>query len=297
MSTRWLAIVNPNAGGGRAGRRAPAVLERLKAKGVDVDVVTTERAGHAIELVGDAMREGRRHFIACGGDGTGWEVVNGAFGAGVKERPVLGYLPMGTGNSFLRDFSDRVDEDAFAALVEGRRRRVDVMRLEHEDGELFSVNLLSVGFVADICTTANRRFKSLGQLSYVMGVFVELASMDARVIPVRMDGVEDREPMTFLSFNNSRFTGGKMMMAPDASTSDGQIEVIRAGAMGRGDLLATFPKIFQGTHVHHPRVRTGRATRVEFLEPTPLDVMVDGEVLTVRPRVLEILPAALDVVI
>jgi YegS/Rv2252/BmrU family lipid kinase len=245
------------------------------------------------------MAEGRRHFIACGGDGTGWEVVNGMFAAGVPDGPppVLGVLPLGTGNSFLRDFSERVDEDAFSALVEGRRRRVDVMRLEHAEGTLYSVNLLSVGFVADICTTANRRFKRLGQLSYVLGVFVELANVEPSVIPVRMDGREDRAPMTFLSFNNSRFTGGKMMMAPTASAEDGWIEVIRAGAMTRGDLLRTFPKIFAGTHVHHPRVETSRVKRVEFLEDAPLDVMVDGEVLTVRPRVLDLLPGALEVVI
>jgi diacylglycerol kinase (ATP) len=196
-----------------------------------------------------------------------------------------------------RDFADDVDTEAFQAMVEGRRRRVDVMRMTHADGELYSVNLLSVGFVADICTTANRRFKRLGQLSYVMGVFVEMASVAPRVIPVRMDGREDREPMTFLSFNNSRFTGGKMMMAPAASAEDGQMEIIRAGAMTRGELLRTFPKIFAGTHVHHPRVDVSRARKVEFLSDAPLDVMVDGEVLTVRPQVLDILPGALEVVI
>lgn len=294
----WLAIINPNAGGGRCGRRAPAALAALRAQGVQIDEVRTTHGGHATQLAAQAVASGRQRFLAVGGDGTGHEVVNGLMAAPHDgARPTLGYLPLGTGNSFLRDFTPDPDTAAPAAVVAGRTRPVDLMRLEHRDGVLWSINLLSVGFVADICTTANRRFKALGQASYVMGVFAELVSLRPAPIPVRTDGREEAEAVTFLSWNNSRFTGGKMMMAPGASTDDGLIECIRVGAMGRLELLRTFPKIFAGTHIHSPAVTVSRAKRIEFLSDAPLDVMVDGEVLTVRPVALTIVPGAVDVAI
>src|SRR5690606_21073503 len=77
----YLAVINPAAGGGRCGKRFPAALERLREAGVAVDTAQTSAPGEATELVRAAWAEGRRRFIAVGGDGTGYEVVNGLFPA------------------------------------------------------------------------------------------------------------------------------------------------------------------------------------------------------------------------
>jgi YegS/Rv2252/BmrU family lipid kinase len=293
----WLAIVNPAAGGGRARRRAPAALEALRSTGASVDVVETTHAGHAIELARAAYRAGRRHFVAVGGDGTSWEVVNGLFPDARGDEVTLGLLPLGTGNSFLRDFSQDGAKDALDALVAGRRRPVDLVCMTHEDGHLFSLNILSIGFVADICVTANRRFKAFGQASYVFGVFAELARLRPDTHSLVIDGQPAERPSTFVSFNNSQFTGGAMHMAPGARTDDGTMSLIEVAPMGRLELLRTFPKIFAGTHVTTPKVTERQVTSVRFARPNPVDVMVDGEVLTVTPSSIDVWPGALQVCI
>ena len=106
---------------------------------------------------------------------------------------------------------------------------------------------------------------------------------------------EDREPLTFLSVNNSRYTGGKMMMAPDANTRDGLLDIIRVGRMGRISLLRTFPKIFKGTHVQHPAVSCFQAPAVDFRLGDAVDVMIDGEMMNFNPTRLEVVPGAIDV--
>ena len=295
---RYLAVVNPAAGGGACGRHAPAVVDRLRQSGLEVDVIETRGPGQARELARTELAGTRRHFIAVGGDGTSFEIVNGLLDQPhAGERPTLGFLPLGTGNSFLRDFSDQGAEYAIDALKQGKRRPCDVIRVTHTAGVLHYINIFSIGFVADVCATRNRRFPGLGEFGYSLSTVLRVATLRPYVFPMRTDGRsgEDREPLTFLSINNSRFTGGKMMMAPDANTRDGLLDIIRVGRMGRISLLQTFPKIFKGTHVHHPAVACHQAPGVDFRLDAEVDVMIDGEMLKFNPTRLEVVPGAIDV--
>ena len=298
MSGRYVAIINPAAGGGRSGRRAPAAIDRLRAQGLEVEVLPTSRAGEATELTRAAFRDGARRFIAVGGDGTGFEIVNGLFPEALSSevRPTLGFLPLGTGNSFLRDFTTEGAAYSEQALVQGRHRECDVIRLKHREGEIYFINLLSLGFVADVCSVTNRRFKAFGEAGYGLGVLTTVAGLTCRPIPFAMDGQPyEQRPLAFVSFCNSRFTGGKMMMAPSAQVGDGLCDVVAVNQLGRVSLLKTFPKIFDGSHVRHPAVRADQARSVVFQLDGPLDAMIDGEVLRLWPERLDVLHHALEV--
>lgn len=296
----FAAIINPAAGGGRCGQRAPSALDRLRASGIQVEPHYTQAPGDATRIVSELSRKGQRHFIAVGGDGTSYEILNG-LGARLgshdpNERASLGFLPLGTGNSFLRDFGPGNAETAIEALVQRRTRPCDVMRLEHDAGELHYLNLLSLGFVAEICTLTNRHFKAFGAAGYGLGVVVALAKLGSRMVRMRLDGETPWEQaMVFVSVCNSRFTGGSMMMAPFADTADGLLDVIVCGAMDRFTLLRTFPKIFRGQHVHHHAIRASRARSLEFFENSPIDLMIDGEVVRHAPKRISVRPSALDV--
>jgi diacylglycerol kinase (ATP) len=303
VTDTFLAVVNPAAGGGKCGRLAGAAIERLRSHGVNIELAETLHAGHATELARNAYAQGTRRFLAVGGDGTACEIVNGLFPEALDgERPLLGFLPLGTGNSFLRDFSDpgsdNVAEYSIQAILDGRRRPCDVLRMSHRDGVLHYINLLSMGFTADVAALTNRRFKALGEWGYLLAVLVCLLRLRRRAFPLRADDDRDTDSRRslFLTFNNSKFTGGKMMIAPLADTGDGLIEFVRWGPIGRLGLMANLHTLYDGSHLRHP-LASRRAVRcVEFLLGLPVDVMVDGEVLTLDCRRLDVLPAALDVI-
>ncbi len=300
MSCRFLAVVNPAAGGERCGRLARPALERLRAAGVNLEIVESQRAGEATRLARDAYAQGYRKFIAVGGDGTSYEIVNGLFPEVEKgERAALGFLPLGTGNSFLREFTERGAEHSVEGIVHGRQRACDVVRLKHGSGTIYYLNLLSMGFTADVAALTNRRLKRLGEVGYLLGVLVCLARLRRRAFPLRVDN--DREfdgrRCLFLSFNNSKFTGGKMMIAPLASTSSGRIEYVRCGPVGRMELIRSLHRLYDGSYLSHPQVSRRDAKEIEFALSGPLDVMVDGEVLTLDCRRLDVLPGALDVMV
>jgi diacylglycerol kinase (ATP) len=300
VSGSFLAVINPAAGGGSCGRLAGAAIEKLRAAGIAIEVAETSSAGDATKLVRAAYARGQRQFLAVGGDGTAFEIVNGLFPEASRgERATLGFLPLGTGNSFLRDFTDRGSAHALEAILAGRKQPCDVLRLEHASGEIYFINLLSIGFTADVTATANRRFKRLGELGYILGVLDSLAQIRRRAIPKLVEGEPaiERRRCLFLTFNNSKFTGGKMMIAPKASTNSGLIEYVRWGPIGRLGLLRNFPKLFDGTHITHPLASRSAIRHVEFAIEAPVDVMIDGEVLTLDCRKIEVLPSALDVLV
>jgi YegS/Rv2252/BmrU family lipid kinase len=298
VNERYFAIVNPAAGSGRCGKLAPAALERLRAAGLDIEVRKTRAPGEAVVLANGAYAEGYRNFIAVGGDGTGFEIVNGLFPAAALEgRAALGFLPLGTGNSFLRDFTERGADYAIEAIRTRRRRPCDVIRLNHAGGTLFYINTLNIGFAADVATLTNRHLKRLGELGYLAGVLVSLARLRRRSFPLRADGERDDRRCLFLAFSNSKYTGGKMMIAPQASIGSGAIEYVHWGPIGRFGLVRNLATLFDGSHIRHPLASRRTATRIEFDIEAPVDVVVDGEVLTLEVKSLEVLPNALDVMV
>jgi diacylglycerol kinase (ATP) len=299
LTNKYLAILNPVAGGGRSRQLLPSALEQLRAAGIQVDVRETAACGHAPELARQGWAEGYRKFISVGGDGTAFEIVNGLFPlADGTESPTLGFLPLGTGNSFLREFSDKGVDYAMESLIVGRSRKCDVLRLHHKAGVLHYINLLSVGFTADVATMRARRFSGWGELGYQTSIFICLARFRRRPFPLSVDGerkIDDR-PCLFLTFNNSKFTGGTMMIAPGASINDGLIEYVRWGPIGRVGLIRNLPGLYDGTHTQHPLAEARKARRIDFHLSDPVDVMVDGEVITLRCESLDVLPGALNVV-
>jgi diacylglycerol kinase (ATP) len=275
-------------------------LDKLRAKNMEIDVAATTGPGQATALARAAYARGCRQFIAVGGDGTSCEIVNGLFPeAAHGDRASLGFLPLGTGNSFLRDFTDRGAEYSSAAIASGSHRACDVLRLQHAAGELYFINLLSMGFAADAAVVTNRRFKPLGRFGYILGVMLCLARLRRRAFPLRADDDSDfdQRRCLFLSFNNSKFTGGTMMIAPQANTGDGLIEYVRWGPVGRLQLIANFSTLFDGSHIHHPQASRRAVRHIEFQLAAPVDVMVDGETLSLDCRRIDVFPGALDVLV
>jgi YegS/Rv2252/BmrU family lipid kinase len=313
VNETFLAIINPAAGGGRCADRVGAALKRLSGAGIAIETAETRAPGDATRIAREAYVRGYRKFLAVGGDGTSFEIVNGIIpesrSQGLSARseeqiPTLGFLPLGTGNSFLRDFVEgRPTQDglehAMQALEARRSRLCDVLQLTHKDGAIYYTNLLSVGFAANVAALRHRHFQGLGQFGYLLSIFLCLARLDRRPFPVRFDGQQefDSRRCLFLTFNNSKFTGGTMMIAPDAVTDDGLIEYVRWGPIGRLGLIRNLATLYDGTHTRHPLAERQAVRRVEFQLEGPVDLMVDGEVLTLECRTIEVLPSALRVVV
>ncbi|MGB5267707.1 MAG: diacylglycerol kinase family protein [Polyangiales bacterium] len=296
MSGSYYAIVNRTAGGGRCARAAPVALEGLERRGLSLEVAFTEGPKHATELARRAASDGRRRFLSVGGDGTAAEVVNGLMAAGAAGECELAMLPLGTGNSFLRDFGITDSPAAADAIVRGEITSIDVLRLTHEDGVLHFINTMGTGFVARAGELTNERFKFLGAAGYVAAVLVCVVRLEYEQNTLCYAGAIDEARTVLSSFSNSRYTGGSMQMAPDAQVNDGLLDVVRAGPLRRAALVSAFARIFSGTHTDLEQVWTQQVDRLEFVNPSLQAVLIDGDLYHLKPLAIDVLPSAIQLI-
>jgi diacylglycerol kinase (ATP) len=292
-----LLIFNSHAAHGRAKQLIDPVLKRFSECGVHTDLRITERPGHAVEIVREADFSLYDGLAAAGGDGTLFETVNGYFRNHSLKRIPLGVLPVGTGNAFARDLALKTMgwEKAVDAIAAGRKKPVDVGRTRSADAETYWINIVGLGFVADVVQTAGR-LKWIGNLSYTLGVLYRTLALRTFGARITADGKTlDRESL-FIEVSNTRYTSN-FLMAPTAELDDGRFDVTVLGSMNRRRLLSAFPKIFTGEHVRLPEVETFKAARIRIETEKPKVLTPDGELTGFTPVTIECMPGALGVFI
>jgi len=265
-------------------------ISRLKNEHIDCEVFETGYHGHALEIVRDLSPEGYDGIVATGGDGTNYEVLNGLLQFhGSDTLPPLGIIPTGRGNSFARDLDIYSPSDGVAAIIGRHTTPVDVCRFTQNDTVSYFVNLMGFGFVTDVARTA-ARFAWAGDFSYIIGVFHRTAGLAFHQMELEIDGTPYDGSNCFVEFCNSRYTGGSMLMAPDARIDDGLFDAVILAPLSRRKLLTTFPKIFSGTHVRRPEVTVVRGKHAVVRTAPVKDLLPDGEFFGTTPVTVDVLP-------
>lgn len=286
-------IHNPVSGSASGGLQLRKAESLLALKGVQVEPVATQRAGHASELARDLAKEGHKTVLALGGDGTLSETANGILGLPKAQRPTLGFLPGGTGNDFLRDFGITDLESAARAIGAGKPVAVDAVDVRWPGGSHFSINLVGSGLAAKAGARFGKSFRWLGPKGYDVASAIEIATMKACPTRLVLDGKEVHGDFPLVLACNSVHTGGAMPMAPDAKPTDGLLDVLTVEDIGRLqilNLLAT--KLRKGEHVKDPHVTIRRAAKVRIEPETASPLLLDGEIVGSTPVDLTVLPGA-----
>jgi diacylglycerol kinase (ATP) len=293
---KTLLVVNPAAGNGRGKKCFERLEPRLRAEIPGLEIRFSEHAGHAIEIGREVAGAGYDRLICLGGDGTPYETINGLHTDGRPARvPEIGQIPAGTGNSFLRDFDILTPDQALDAILAGRRRKVDLVEFHYREGadtvRRYSLNILGVGLIADILQLTNERLKFLGAAGYSLAVLIRLVrGMDNR-ISIEADGRKLEVVDSALVVSNSKYTGGKMKIAPPADPSDGRADLVLFNGVNRREIISIFKGVFSGKHMAHPKVDALQAASISVVADPPLRLMADGELLGFTPLRVRVLPA------
>lgn len=295
-----LLIANPAAQNGRGADAAAEaeVLLREALAGASVEVRPTAGPRHGMELAAGAA--GFDVVVALGGDGIIHEVVNGLMALPAGERPMLGVIPVGSGNDYAATLSmERDVARAVSQLVEARPVSVDVGRVN----DVYFAETLSFGVDAAIALDTVERRKRTGRtgtLLYLTSGLDQLMNhLDCRRYRASFDGgaVQEGEMYLFAVQNGPTYGGG-FAVAPEASVADGRLDVVIAHPpLTRRKATLIFMLAKDGHHTRFKALefRRVRRMRVEFDEPLP--VQVDGERLEGTSFDVEVVPRALRVLV
>lgn len=291
-------ILNPAAGRGAGRRLRDPVTRAFRAQGWAVDLVETERPGHAVQLTTHAARNGATRVIAVGGDGTVHEVANGLLAGGSDAQ--LGVVPVGSGNDFAKlvGVYRHSCERAVARLVTAEPRRFDVGRV---DGEWF-VNSLGFGFGPAVVRLRNETAGRLkGFLSYLVPILRGFATFRPPRMHLEAAQFDETGAIMMVEVCNGTTAGGSYRFAPDADPRDGLLDVCMVRRVSLPRFLLAIPRVIRGTHggMREVAMFRTRELRVRMLD-APLELHLDGELrqlqgttctVTVEPGRLHVLVA------
>lgn len=297
-------IVNPVSGNGKTGKRWAGLEERLKIEGARFEAEFTREPGHAAQLARDAVAAGYRTIVAVGGDGTMNEVLNGLIVDGRADPEVkLGLIPGGTGSDLGRGLGlPRDPLEAALRLLKAEPRTLDVGQITCKLGAgtstRYFINVAGLGFDGDVCDRVNRSSKALGgTIPYLSNLLITLFAYRNKRVRWTLDGQAREEKLNSVIVANAHYFGGGMYISPNSKMNDGQFHVITLGDWGKVEFLIAVPRVYNGTHLTHPKVKEYVGRQVSVEADGRMFLQAEGELFGEAPATFTILPGALQVLV
>ena len=294
-------VVNPAAGKGKA---LPSMLSEItytcKELGVEYEIYHTTTVGDGtrfVRAICESYPETEKRFYACGGDGTLFEVLNGAVG---YENTEITVIPLGTGNDFTKAFTNRENFKNIRRQILGKSQRIDLMKY----GDRYSLNVINLGFDCDVVQRVAQIKRSAfvpSKMAYAMAIADVFTKPFGKNFKVIIDDKEMVEHEFMLcAIANSNFYGDGYRVAPNAALNDGYMDLCLVDRVSRSKFIKIIPKYKSGEHVDkedrsfYPFLRYQKCQKVVIESKTPMGLCADGEVSPITTVEITCVPNALS---
>lgn len=285
---RVVLAVNPSADRGRASAAGDRIEQRIRHLGHDVVRAEAADAAALTRRVADLLAEASdQRLVVAGGDGLLHHLLPVVAGSDT----VVGVVPVGTGNDFVRGAGLVVEQDRAVEVALGPWRPLDAIRV----GDRWVASVGTAGFSGRVTQRANTVPWPRGRMRYSVATLIELPRLRPFPLTLCVDGESLRTSCSLIAVANTPHFGGGMAICPDARPDDGLLEVTLVDAVSPLTLGRFFPRVFAGTHLTHPAVvtRRGRVVELEADGVDDIDLWGDGERMAPLPARLECVPGAL----
>lgn len=289
-----MILCNPAAGGGRASRMLPQVLELFSERGYEADSESSRSTAHLRGLAVKAAGEGYTDIVALGGDGAFHHVAEASFGRGVT----LGFLPAGNGNDIATGLGLPGEPLAAAQIyLDSEPRAMDALRIRFGDGHtVMCFGSGGLGLDAEAAHLANGPLRWLpGATRYIAGALWTYPRFPVVALNAEIDAKPWNGGILIAAIANVPNYGGGVRIAPAAKADDGWMDLALIGKIG---WLRVAPVIFamlRTGELRRGEMERIRAHRASFRTDRPVWFQADGEVLGQTPLEAEILPNAIRI--
>ncbi len=291
-------LVNPLSGGGAAPAAVVPVARLLRDAGAEVEVTYSPGPKATLDLVKAGVARGDV-IVAVGGDG----MLSSIAGQVSQEDGVLGMIPAGRGNDFARMLKLSEDSEVIAkVLLEGAETPTDLISVTLPGAE---PRLVAGSVYSGVDARAGEIVDKVrwmpSKLQYPYAAVHSLATYVPSRFTVVIDGTTHSFVAATVVVANSGYYGKGMHIAPDASLTDGLLDVIVIEAASRREMMKALPKVYDGAHVLLDQVTVLRGATVEISGSPSVPMGGDGEPLGMlptspqAPAIVQVLPGALKI--
>ncbi|MEM8593904.1 MAG: YegS/Rv2252/BmrU family lipid kinase [Pseudomonadota bacterium] len=287
-SDEWFFVVNPEAAGGRCGKKWPELRQVLEKTELVFSCAITEHAWQVYAVVDNAVKTGYRKFTVVGGDGSLNEAVN-AFMRQEHCDPselILNIVPWGTGNDWAHyhgikaDIASCVDTFNNYSLVEQDLGRVTYFRDGVERTHWF-LNFVGTGIASHIALKISEGRGS--RLSYYLATFKSIFSYRSPIFHLFAGDQNIASQCMMLMACNGKYAGAGMLLAPDAKTDDGLLNVLLVEEIPLIKRIPRFIALLMGKVNEQGNVTTVETESLSINANMPIAFQCDGELIGSLP--------------
>lgn len=286
-------IINPTSGKGNGKVHGELAKKTFIEAGVDVLDLSADTFEAARAKAQAAIKAGKLDgLVVAGGDGMAHLGANLCAGTGLP----MGLIACGTGNDAARTLGlPVVDGEAGAKVIlDNITRCVDLGHGTNEDRDFYFFGSISAGFDAVVNARANKWSWPKGPSRYILAMLRELAVFRPLKYTAVVDGAKRDIEAMLCAVANARSFGGGMLIAPEASIEDGELDLFIVHPLSRPAFLKMFPKVYTGGHVTHPAVEIVRAKNLS-INAGNVPTFADGEYVGSKPVNIKVAPQTLNV--
>lgn len=291
-------IYNPSSGTQSHQDKAFIVIRKLVESGLyRVSIFATQKKDDAYLEAKKACQEDYDIILACGGDGTVNEVVNGILDS--EKKCKLAILAAGSVNDFSDYLALPSDPNDFAKMIiRGQTILADAGKVH----DRYFINVAAGGAFTNIAHEVAIDTKTvLGRFAYYLQGAIELPDQLDKSFPINIQ-IDDEPPFSLDAFlflvSNSSSVGGFRKMVPEAKIDDHLLDLLLIKKGTKKELIEIFPKIISGQHIKHPTVIYRKAKKINLTSPIDNIILdIDGEQADKLPALFEILPSAIEIIV
>lgn len=295
-------IMNPKSGRSRKDQKLDEIIKKAcKARQLKYHIYYTTAPGDATEYVSSMVRitpGERQRFICVGGDGSISEIVNSAPSNPMVE---FGVIPRGSGNDFVRNFTNKKLFADVEAQLDGETVSLDLIRCN----EFYSSNMINIGFDCAVARETEKLKKHKWiprKLLYIFGlivVFFRKAGTKMKII--FPDGEVVEKELMLTAIGNGQYCGGGFRANPKALLNDGVLDICIIDKIAKTTFLSLVSSYKKGTHINNKRAlkvisyKQTPSFKMEFEEPVP--ICIDGEIKGAKTLDFEIIKDGFNFVV
>ena len=279
---KHIFIINPVAGKGKIQDKLKEdIHQTLRDKEIDYEVYVTKFKGDVENYIANKCKENIQIvFYACGGDGTLHEVINAAI---KYDNASVGVMPTGSGNDFIKNFSNYGNFSDIKSQIEGDIVEIDVLKVN----DVYAATVLNIGLDADVAFNMHK-FKKIpfikGSTSYYLAIIYCLFSKLGKYLEVKTDKNVIKGTFLIGVIANGQYYGSGYNCAPKAEINDEILDLCFVENISRTKILSLLGSYKKGNHLEDPKINKyvtyDKIKQANIILSEPTNVCMDGEKYT-----------------